>query len=149
MDDSTQQLIFWAALAVLFAVAEMATVAFVALYVSVGAVAGAAVAAFDGDVVWQVAAFVITGVVLLLLTRPLLTRKLQKTEIPSNVNAIVGKRGIVTIEVDNDSGTGQIRIGTEHWTARLADGEAGKVAPETKVEIVSVEGVTAYVRPIE
>jgi membrane protein implicated in regulation of membrane protease activity len=140
-------LVMWAIIAVVFIVLEMATFAFVALYVAAGAFVAAIVALLGGNIVLQVAAFAVSGIVLLLLTRPVLMRKLQKGEVLSNVHWLVGKRGIVTIAIDNDAGTGQIRVGTEHWTARNLDAEASEPIPvDAKVDVISVEGVTAYVR---
>lgn len=142
-----EYLLVWIGLAVLFAVAELATVAFVALYFAIGAAAAAVVAGMGGSFTWQLLAFVATALVLLAITRPFLKAKLEHgTTTLTNVHSMVGKSGIVTIPIDNDDNTGQIRVGTEYWTARLEDGSAtGSVPVETRVRIVSVEGVTARV----
>lgn len=147
MEGQQVYLVVWAAIAVAFMVLEMMTMAFVALYVSAGALAALAAALVGGNVVVQVAAFSLFGAVLLVLTRPVIMRRLQKDEIPSNVHWLVGKRGIVTIEIDADAGTGQIRVGTEHWTAAPTGGD-GVIPVDAKVEVVEVEGVTALVQAV-
>lgn len=141
-------LIGWIVLAALFAVTELATMAFVALFFALGAVAAAVTAWAGGDLPLQLAAFLVTGVVLMLITRPVLKRRLESPDIPTNVDRMIGKGGIVTIAIDNDANTGQVRVGTEYWTARLPEGEVGVVVPvDTRVTVVSVEGVTARVVP--
>jgi membrane protein implicated in regulation of membrane protease activity len=145
----TQELIVWVAIAVAFAVAELATMAFVGLYFAIGAIAAAVLAGFEFDIAWQVLAFVATSIVLLALTRPFLQHRLQSEPVPMNVDRMTGKRGIVTIPIDNDANTGQIRVGTEYWTARLEDGSPSDPLPvEARVEVVRVSGVTAYVVPL-
>lgn len=143
------QLVMWIVLAAAFAVLEIATMAFVALYFAVGAAAAGVVAWLDGPLALQIGVFAITGLVLMLITRPLLKRKLESPAVHTNVDRMVGKRGIVTIAIDNDANTGQIRVGTEYWTARWPEATPGTTIPvDDRVEIVAVEGVTARVRPL-
>lgn len=141
-------IIFWVIAATAFVVLEVVTVAFVALYVALGAVAAGIVAWAGGGLIWQLLAFVVAGVALMLLTRPVLKHKLEGADVPTNVDRMVGKSGIVTIAVDNDANTGQIRVGTEYWTARLPeDSTAGSIPVDGRVSIVAIEGVTARVLP--
>jgi membrane protein implicated in regulation of membrane protease activity len=143
------QIILWIVLAAAFAVLELATMAFVSLYFAIGSVAAAVIAWLDGPLWLQLLAFAATGIVLMAITRPFLKRKLEAPDIPTNVSRMVGRRGIVTIAIDNDANTGQIRVGTEYWTARWPEATAGAMIPvDAKVEIVAVEGVTARVVPL-
>lgn len=147
-----QELLVWIILAALFVVTELATVAFVALYLALGSVAAAIVAYGGGDLAWQLAAFVVASIVLLLLTRPVLKSRLEGEDIPTNVHQLVGKVGIVTITIDEQVSTGQIRIGTEYWTARLAedvDHGVSMVPVDARVTVVAVSGVTARVVPFQ
>lgn len=149
MTGSEQAIVLWVVIFVLAAATEMFTMAFVAMYVGLGAAAAAVAAWLDYGTVGQLVAFGVVGVVLLLATRPFLARRLQHPEIMTNVHVLVGKRGVVTVTVDDTANTGQIRVGTEYWTARHADGMDGAAIPEGgKVEVVEVSGVTARVRPV-
>lgn len=148
--DVDPQLLTWIIIAAAFAVLEAATVAFFAQYFAIGAVAGAIVAWQGGDVKWQLLAFAVTAAVLMALTRPFLKRRLESPDYHTNVHGMVGRRGIVTIPIDNDSNTGQIRVGSEYWTARWPEDTPGLTIPvDARVEIVAVEGVTARVKPIQ
>lgn len=144
MDD---WLVIWGVTAALFVIIEVMTMAFVALYLAIGAFAAAMVALGDGSVAWQFVAFAVTGIVLMVLTRPFIKGKLESPSVATNVSLLVGKGGIVTIAIDNDANTGQIRVGSEYWTARVPDEDGTTVIPvDARVLVESVEGVTARVR---
>lgn len=144
------QLIMWIVLAAALGVLELLTMAFVSLYFAVGAMVAGVIAWLDGPLWLQLLGFAASGFVLMLVTRPLLKRKLEAPDIPTNVDRMVGKRGIVTIAIDNDANTGQIRVGSEYWTARWPEATPGTVIPvEARVEILAIEGVTARVMPVE
>lgn len=148
--DVDPWLITWIVLAALFAVTELATVAFVALYLSLGAAVAAIIAALDGGLPWQLLGFILTGGVLLVLTRPVLKKRLELPDVLTNVHRVIGRTGMVTIPVDNNSNTGQIRIGTEYWTARTPEDVHGATIPvDARVRVLTIEGVTARVEAID
>jgi membrane protein implicated in regulation of membrane protease activity len=139
--------LIWLIIGVVLIVGEIATNAFVLLYFGVGALAASGAAALGADTLVQTLVFGLVSVVLLALTRPLIIKNLRLPDVKSNVHDLVGRTAIVTIAVDNDENTGQVRLGTEFWTARAAtDGETFPV--DTKVSIVDVDGVTALVRSL-
>jgi membrane protein implicated in regulation of membrane protease activity len=146
-DMQEEWMIAWGVIAALFVVVEVLSMAFVAIYIAIGAFAASMVALAGGNLGWQFMAFAVTGVVLMLLTRPFIKGRLESPDVATNVNRLVGKGGIVTIAIDNDANTGQIRVGTEYWTARVAAEDSVLVIPvESRVRVESVEGVTARVR---
>jgi membrane protein implicated in regulation of membrane protease activity len=53
----------------------------------------------------------------------------------------------VTIAVDNHANTGQVRVGSEYWTARTPSDDNPPIAAGTLVVIESVAGVTVRVVP--
>lgn len=136
----------WLVLALLLVAGEALTLAFVALYFGVGAIAAALTAAAGANVVVQVLVFAAVSALSLVSTRGLLRRWLQRTPlVQSNAQTIVGERGVVTVPIDALGGRGQIKIGTEYWSAR-ADGDE-PIAAGARVEVVALTGVTAVVRP--
>jgi membrane protein implicated in regulation of membrane protease activity len=79
------------------------------------------------------------------LLRNWLKAKLHIKEQATNVDAIVGKSGVVTKRIAQ-SDCGIVKVGSEEWRAELA--QPGDAAREigASVQIVSVEGVTVKVR---
>ena len=66
---------------------------------------------------------------------------------PSNAPALVGRRGVVVVAIPaGTGGRGQVRIGTEDWSARSA--EETDVEVGATVDVVSIEGVAVLVRPV-
>src|SRR3954467_4916698 len=138
----------WLVVAVALLVAEATTTSFVAAYFAIGALLAAVAAALGAPLWAQGAEFVIVSLGLLVLTRQLVLRGLGKGSSPRmNVYALEGQQGIVTIPIDNDASTGQIRIGSEFWTARTVDELPAPIPIGAKVQVVEVRGVTARVRP--
>lgn len=58
----------------------------------------------------------------------------------------MGRSAIVTKEINNLEGLGEINLSGQIWTARSADDTV--IAAEKKVEIVNIEGVKAIVREV-
>ena len=93
--------------------------------------------------------FVGVAVFTLLFTRRPLRRALGRTPlITSGAQNIVGRQAVVTVAIPiGPGGRGQVKIGTEFWTASAASDSAAAIAEGSTVEVVELKGVTAIVRP--
>lgn len=139
--------ILWLALMVLFLVTEAATVTMVSLWFAAGALTALVASLLHAPVWLQVVLFLTVSALLLAALRPMVrkhfTPKLSKT----NVDAIVGSKGYVTADIDNVGATGTVKLGAMEWTARSS---TGHVIPKgTLVQVDKVEGVKAFVTPVE
>jgi len=81
---------------------------------------------------------------LLFFTRPFVNKFSKKDEIQTNAYSIIGKRGIVIKEIDPISGQGQIKVGTEVWSAKSLEDK--KIEKGSEVEITQIDGVKAVVK---
>ena len=139
--------ILWLGLVVLFLAVEAATVTMVSLWFAGGALAALAVSILGGGYLLQAAVFLVVSAVLLALLRPMarkhFTPKLTKT----NVDSVIGTVGYVTADIDNMAATGKCKLGAMEWTARSATGE--KISTGTLVKVEKIEGVKAFVTPVE
>ena len=141
-------LAIWLVIALVLVGVELATLAFVALYLAVGAV-GAGIASIAGaSAPLQVLVFAVVAVASLVLTRKPLMRTLGKTPpVVSNAPNVVGKRAVVTVAVEAGPGQrGQVRVGTEYWSARSESENA--IDEGTTVEVTGIDGVALVVRPV-
>ena len=130
---------------------ETFTLAFVAVYVAVGAACAAIAAAVGAGFGLQVIVFVAVAVLSLALTRRPLRAALGRTPlIRSGAQTVVGRHAVVTVAIPAGSGgRGQVRVGTEFWTAK-AEHELAEGIPEgTTVQVRGLEGVTTIVSPLE
>lgn len=136
---------FWLILSGIFFVIEMATVGFLVFWFGIGALLAMIVSIFTTNLAIQTAVFVFSSTLLLFFTRPFVNRfSNSENEIQTNAYSIIGKRGIVIKDIDPISGKGQIKIGTEVWSAKSENDR--KIVKGLEVEVVEIDGVKAVVR---
>jgi membrane protein implicated in regulation of membrane protease activity len=106
---------------------------------------GGAIGLFTGSAKVGLLSGGILAFVYLALFRRWLRAKLTVKDQPTNVDALVGKTGIVTKKIAHAE-AGLVKVRSEVWRAELAqaDGTARDVGATVKIE--AVEGVTIKVR---
>jgi membrane protein implicated in regulation of membrane protease activity len=147
--SGTTALAVWLVIAVLLLGVEMMTLAFIALYLAAGAIGAAIAGAAGGNLAIQIVVFAVVSIVSLVLTRRPLMRLMARTpQVVSNALTVVGKRGQMTVPIaEGPSQRGQVRIGTEFWSASSIDEHA--IAEGETVAVTAIEGVTARVERVE
>jgi membrane protein implicated in regulation of membrane protease activity len=140
--------VIWILIALTLFGLEVLTLSFVALYPAIGSLAAALAAALGGEIGIQVIVFAVVTVVTLLLTRkPLLRLMRRMPNVPSNASNVVGRRAVVVIAIDPGPGQrGQVRVGTEHWSAKSENERP--IGVGTTVEVARIDGVALVVRPV-
>jgi membrane protein implicated in regulation of membrane protease activity len=139
--------LFWIIVAGFFFIAEIATVGFLLFWVGVGALLALIVTLFTGNILIQTTVFVISSIVLILATKPLVNKFTKKDKfIPTNIYSIIGKKGIVLEEINPVLETGTVKVAGEVWSALSKENSNLPVGSE--IEIVSVEGVKVFVKLI-
>jgi membrane protein implicated in regulation of membrane protease activity len=78
------------------------------------------------------------------LFRRWLKAKLQVKTQPSNVDAVIGRTGVVTKRIAPRD-CGLVKIGSEEWRAELARQDGTALEPGAEIKVLSVEGVTLKV----
>ncbi len=139
--------VVWLVVGVVLLGIEAVSLAFVAVYFGVAALVAAFVAGVGAPLWLQLVFFGAVSLLGLFLTRRIATRVLRGPAPKTNVHTLVGRRGVVTKVLD-DADAGQIRVGSEYWTARAYFDDAGEVPIGAKVEVMKVDGVTAVVMPL-
>lgn len=135
--------IIWLILLILFVLAEASTVAVVSLWFAAGALT-AMVASLLGAQVWlQVVLFLAVSGVLLCALRPVVRKMFTPKLTRTNVDSVIGAKGLVTGDIDNTVSQGQVKLGAMEWTARSSSGEPIKAG--TQVVVDRVEGVKLFV----
>ena len=139
--------IFWLIAAGIFFIIEMATIGFLVFWLGIGALLAMVTSFLTDSILIQVIVFVITSILLLIFTRPLVNKfvKVPK-EVKTNAYSIIGKKGIVISAINNIEGSGQIKIDGEVWSAKSANDD--DIAKDTEVEIIEIDGVKAVVKKI-
>lgn len=136
--------ILWIILAAVFLAVEFGTVALISAWFVVGALA-AMLADLLGAVLWlQVLVFALVSLLMLLLLRPILRRYVDPHKVPTNVDALIGKDGLVTEPINNLEGTGTVKLDGLTWSARSDDGSP--IPASTVVTVAAVQGVKLIVK---
>lgn len=134
----------WVILAGMFFIIEIATVGFLVFWFGIGALIAMIVSLFVDNLIIQTTVFILSSTFLLFLIRPFANKFTQNDNVKTNAFSIIGKRGIVTKAIDPVSGQGQVKVGTEIWSAKSAN--EVKIAEGSEVEILEINGVKAVVK---
>jgi membrane protein implicated in regulation of membrane protease activity len=111
----------------------------------VSMIAGGALGlAFDSTKVGLFSAGALAFIYLAFLRRRL-RRRLTVKDRPSNVDAVVGRTGVVTGRIAAHA-PGQVKVGDEIWRAELAGSADTPRNPGETVTVEAIEGVTLKVR---
>ncbi len=137
----------WLALLIVFLVGEGATAAITTIWFAAGALV-AMIASFLGAQIWlQSVIFGVVSVGLLLALRPFVKKYITPKQMPTNVDAVIGKEGLVTERIDNIAGTGRVKLGGMEWSARSTANE--QVEEGTLIKVDRIEGVKVFVSVLE
>ena len=135
----------WLIIMAVMIVVEVSVPGLVSIWFAIGALAAYISALLGASLAIQVMVFVLASVVLLLLTRPLAQKYINKRAVKTNKDTIPGRSAIVTEEVNNLAATGKVTIDGLPWTARTAaDEEIIPVGEEVVID--RIEGVKCIVK---
>ena len=137
----------WLIASGIFFICEIITVGFLVFWLGVGALIAMLVSFFTSNIIVQMSVFVISSGLLIFATRPLVNKISKKDVVPTNVYSLIGKKAVVTEDIDWVTGKGQIKFEGEIWSAKSK--EQINIPAGSEVEIVSIEGVKAFVKPLK
>lgn len=135
---------FWLIVAGICLVIEIATVGFLVFWFGIGALLAMITSFFTDNLIIQTVVFILSSTVLLFFTRPFVNKFSPKEKVQTNAFSIIGKKGIVTQTINPITGEGQVKIGSEVWSAKSS--EDVKVEKGLEVEVLDIDGVKAIVR---
>ena len=135
---------FWVLIAAIALLIEIQTLGLSSIWFTGGGIAAAVVGYLDGPLWLQIVLFIVVSTVLLLAMRPLAKKKFTVGAEKTNTDSYIGRVEKILKTVDNNTGTGMLKIGDVEWRAVSED---GSVIPEgTLVKIERIEGTKLYVR---
>lgn len=138
-----QPLIWLGILAVLLII-EAVTAGLTTIWFAGGALVAALACYMGVNLTAQILVFLCVSLALLIFTRPLAVKVLNKETLQTNANSLIGKKAVVIKDIDNLAQSGQVRINDIEWTARSAD-DGEKISKDTVVTIKEIRGVKLIV----
>ena len=132
--------ILWFGVLVSSVMIEASTAALVAIWFMPSAIVSLILALFKVDVSVQFLIFFVLSAILLLLSRMILKKVSISHHVPTNADAIIGQRAVVTEAIDNLAAKGQVKVCGQIWSARSEDENVRYDEGEVLV-VVAIEGV--------
>ena len=126
---------------------EAATMALTTIWFAGGAVFAFFAAVLGFSIQTQLVVFLIVSFILLLFTRPLAMRFVNRETVKTNVDGLIGRRAKVITKIDNNEPSGATVVDGQEWTARSMD-DAVTIPVGTHVVIKEVRGVKRIVEPV-
>ena len=138
--------ICWLAALVALLALEAATVGLVSLWFAVGSLCALLTSFFVGNIWVQFAVFLAVSFLCLVIIRPLAKKYADPRRVSTNADRVIGQTAVVTEQIDNLSGTGQVNVAGQIWSARSAH---DVVIPKgTEVRVLKISGVKVIVEAI-
>jgi membrane protein implicated in regulation of membrane protease activity len=139
----------WIVAAVLLLVAEMFAPGFWLASVAVGCLAAGLAGLLPIGLIGQILVFMGSSLGSLFGLRPVLVRRFlhsRGSEVRTNVEALVGKSGVVVKRFDPVTHIGRVVVEGEDWRGTLLEpGSGATLDPGTRIVVVQVDGSTLVV----
>ena len=136
----------WLIAAGVFLILEIFTLGFLVFWLSIGCILAMLVSFITDSIIIQTTVFVLSSVILIFATKPLVKKFTEKDNAKTNVYSLSGKKAIVIQDINWTEGTGQIKFEGQVWSAKTE--EQVNIEKGTEVEIIKIEGVKAFVKPL-
>jgi len=134
----------WIVIIVLLTMVECMTVNLVTIWYIASAILALISSFIIDNFLIQFGIFAIVGTLLLITTRTTLKKLLKEKKERTNLDRIIGMKGIVTEEITKNR-TGEVKVDGKRWTA-YAD---KKIKVDSIVEILEINGVKIKVEETE
>jgi membrane protein implicated in regulation of membrane protease activity len=139
---------FWVIVAIVFAIAEVMTVALFAAFIAVGALGAAVVSLMGFNLLVQAIVLGIIGVVGILVARPYLVERLHigRPALRSGADSMVGQQTLLIEPIGGLEQPGHVKIAGEMWPALTEDGSP--LPATTPVVVTALRSTVLIVRPV-
>lgn len=137
----------WTIFALILFILEIFTPGFLLASFGIGCLFSALAAGVGLSVKLQVVGFIVGTLVAFFGVRPFFTKFCYRAScgVKTNVDALVGKTGRVTEEINQELDSGRVLVGGDDWKAISVDGDI--INKGTMVEVVRIEGIRVFVKP--
>mgnify|MGYP002520543689 CR=1 FL=1 len=133
----------WLVIFIVLVIIELLTINLVTIWFAIATVFALLVDIITKNVMLEIIVFTVSSFLLLLLTKPLIGKIKVKRVEATNLDMVINKVGIVTVDILNDK-IGEVKVLGKKWSA-YSDSEIKK---NEKVKILSIDGVKLRVEKI-
>lgn len=134
----------WLIVIIVLTIIECMTVNLVTIWYVASALVSLILSLFMDSFLIQFGVFAILGTIFLLTTRKALNRLIKNKNEKTNLDRVIGMKGIVTEEIKKND-NGEVKVDGKRWTA-YAD---KKIKVDSIVQILEINGVKLKVKEVE
>ena len=137
---------YWLIAAFILVIVEICTAGFGSICFAFGAGVSALVAYLGGNYVWQLIAFAVVSLISFIFLRPVFLKFLDRKskDVKTNVDAIIGRKAVVSETIDRAAHTGRVAVDGDDWKAVSEDD--GVIEKGEEVTIVGRESIIVTVK---
>lgn len=138
----------WIVIALVCIILEIFTAGFAVACFSAGALVAALGCALGLSLIWQVVIFAVVTFLTFVYVRPILIKLFFKKDSgqKTNADALIGRRGRVSVRIDPAKGEGRVAIDGDDWKAVSEDGSTIEKGEE--VEVKKIDSIILTVTKI-
>ena len=138
---------FWLVFFVILLICELITSSLISIWFCGGALAALLTEILGLNFLVQLTVFIAVSSVLLFLTRPIAKKVLKKEPLKTNVSTLIGKKAVVTKQINNSKAEGEIIVDGQFWSVKASEDKT--IEPSSNVIIEEIQGVKAVVKSIK
>ena len=134
--------ITWLVIILILSFVEIITVNLVTIWFVASAALALLVSLFVDSFYIQFLVFGIAGLIIMVLTRPILKKLLTKDKTKTNLDRVIGMTGICTEEISSKNDVGEVKVDGKRWSAISST----KIKKGDEVIITKIDGVKLIVK---
>ena len=139
------QTIFWLILFVVLVLIEIATLGLTTIWFAGGSIIAFILALIGFNIPVQVVAFLVSSILLLVLTRPIAIKHFNQERKLTNAESLIGESAVVLETVDTLHNVGTVEVNGQEWSAKT-DEPHEVIAKGAIVSIEGIQGVKLIVK---
>ena len=126
----------WLVAIIILGFIEAITEGIVSIWFVISGLLALIVSLFTDVFLIQFAIFVIVGIILMITTRASVSKYLKVNPVRTNLDRVIGMKGIVTEDIKKDK-YGEVRVDGKRWTAYSKDDKV--IKKDEFVEILNID----------
>ena len=134
--------IYWLIIILILSSIEIITINLVTIWFVASAAIALVVSLFTDSFYIQFLVFGIAGLIIMVLTRPILRKLLKKDDTKTNLDRVIGMSGICTEEISSKNDIGEVKVDGKRWSAI----SSSKIKKGDVVIITEINGVKLKVK---
>ena len=133
--------IYWLIIIIILTIVEASTVNLVSIWFIASAIVSLILSFIYDSLFLEIGTFVILGIILMILTKPLLDKYVKSKSVKTNLDRVIGMHGICTEEIKKNV-IGEVKVDGKRWSAISTE----KINVNDEVLIEAIDGVKLKVR---